>query len=169
MTQTTPMLDTIVSPETQAKFTDAVASLAQSLGVAASHVYEVLVRQAYAEAIGFLIPAIFCIALVVWMWRIRSRAAASIRSKRSPEAIEVAYQKYRRKYPNESVYTRESFDRVFKSDHLEPISREQTTVEVFTGLSGLLFIGGICLLVPAVMRFINPEYYAIQEVLSLLR
>jgi len=131
MTQTQPLLDTIVSPETQAKFTDAVASLAQSLGVAASHVYGVLVRQAVAHGIYYIVMAAGFATLAAICHRMYRTATAAHERQPSEGAL---------------------------------------AARVFTTIGTIVAIAiAFALVASATMRLINPEYYAIQEVLSLLR
>ncbi|AMO25866.1 hypothetical protein Thu_238 [Bacillus phage Thurquoise] len=45
-----------------------IDELAKQLGVAATHVYEVLVKQQYVEGIGLLVKAGITIAILLFMW-----------------------------------------------------------------------------------------------------
>ena len=123
MTQTQPLLDTIVSPETQARFADAVASLANALGVAASHVYEVLIRQAVSQGVAYAIGAGACAVAAVWIGRLASKAVKD------------------------------------KEDYSPPL-----VFLTIVAACGAVFAASQC-----AMHLINPEYYAIKEVMSLLK
>lgn len=77
MDQEIPMLDKVISPELQGKIGVIIESLANKLGVASAHVYEILVRQAFSEGLitlilccaSLLVTFIILIVGVIWFRR----------------------------------------------------------------------------------------------------
>lgn len=72
--QDQPLLNNLLSEDIQNKIIAGISTLAEKLGVAASHVYEVLVRQAFYEGltasilIGVLLLGLLCLGLFFWFY-----------------------------------------------------------------------------------------------------
>ena len=117
---------------------DAVAQLAQSLGVAATHVYGVLVRQQVLDgALGLIVCALVILLFVaacIW-WR------AGYLEWKNGETVKIGY---RDEKPFEE--------------------RTLWTSIGIAALSVVVFVICITVIPTSVKKIYNPEYYAINEV-----
>jgi uncharacterized protein YqhQ len=122
------------------KVTAYIDALAQKLGVAAEHVYITLIRQQYVEGITSIIACLFAIGVTFYI------------AKKTTELT-----KNKREAAKEKWITSMSED-------LAPVAVAVTWVLFFISLIVTMFV------IPgSVSQLINPEYYAIKEILNSLK
>lgn len=118
--------------------TQYLEQMAAKLGVAAEHVYGVLVRQQSTEGIVWVIGCAVYIVFMAWLGRSLYARRAEIQKMNQ----------------GKSYY-----------------SREDDLSEAFgwyCSLGGLSSAAAFALLLYGVMHVINPEYYAIREIMEVL-
>ena len=120
-----------MNPELTEKATEYIESIAKSLGVAAEHVYGLLVRQQIAEAISTLVITVIAIIALV-------------------TALLLVIKAYR------EFTGYDPFGYILAIAILSIVTLMVSLVGLFEGAE-------------SVMKLINPEYYAIQEIFDLLR
>lgn len=118
-----------------------VASVAATLQKVAPQVWRIMIKQQYANAAGYLIVPWGLVLLgVIYMSIIRSKWSAP-----KPDA-----------------------DRESREDSEERAARQIITTALPLVIICLLGIWGVARLGDAIQRLINPEYYAIRDLLTML-
>ncbi|UYZ12186.1 hypothetical protein A6764_00040 [Brevibacillus sp. WF146] len=120
------------------KITQYLEQMAAKLGVAAEHVYGVLVRQQLAEGIVWAVGCAVYIGFLVWLGRKLYAKQAEIRERNA----------------SKSYFNRE-----------DDISEGIFAYNMLGGISGVL---AFALLLYGVMHVVSPEYYAIREIMDVI-
>lgn len=126
-------------------------ALADKLGVAAGHLWAVLVRQAYVEGMFYTaVSAALLVGVALCLYWIRWYS-------KQPEKYEREYSQYNEYGPNEKFKTTTRFERY----GWVPI----TSTLVGLALTGFAFDAAIA----AITGISNPEYAALQKIMEMLK
>ena len=130
-----------------------IEEMANSLGVAAEHVYELLVRQQIISGVVQLVVGLLLLILLITA----VRWTINIFTKAKYTEVEGSY--YTRQEPN-NVWGRLKESNFVDDGHIWLIS-------VFVWIVLLIIV---CILIPsAILQIVNPEYYAIREILDVFK
>lgn len=119
------------------KVTEYIDAMAVKLGVAAEHVYEILVRQQYVEGITVLIGCLLFVVVSLFI------------ARKTTELTSVKREERKGKYVSEI------------SEDLALVAYVLSWTVFFIALLVSVFAVPDC-----IAQFINPEYYAIKEILD---
>ena len=130
--------------------TQYIDALAAKLGVAAEHVYEVMIKQMVFEGAVGLTASLLCLILsVLVLWK---SIPAFLKAEKEHDL---------------HLYG-ENYDRIKRSD-AERRAMVALIISIIFGVVGIASIGVVIIGGPQfLMQILNPEYYVIREILSAL-
>jgi hypothetical protein len=132
------------------KVTDYIDAVAAKLGVAAEHVYGVLLRQSFATGIADTVLGVILLAVLITICTL----------------IIKAYTKAEYKRDEGRIYSSHEIPVNFYAKLKDFIDDNDLFWFLFTIVSICLAIFSIVCLYCGILELINPEYYAIKDILS---
>lgn len=141
---------------------DGLGQVAEKLGEGAEHIYGVLVRQSFVEALYYLIPALL---IFVAAGAIKRHALTDARLEDELDARKEATRSYNDPWrrPRTDNPTKEELQKA-----ADEYNTHRLTIWTWVAIFFLVGVGSL-FLTPAIGRFINPEYYALKELLEVFR
>lgn len=133
-----------------------VEQLAAKMGVAVEYLWSILVKQKYADGIVHIILSVVFIGIAITLAAL------------TPRIVQHAKEQYlflvedRKK--NGTGYNGSYWLSSYKEDNAESLMKNFPTVAIVVGIAALLL--AIIFVVSGVKNLINPEYYALKEILN---
>jgi hypothetical protein len=129
---------------------DLLTELANGLGVAVEYLWTTMVRQQYADGIIYVVMAVVCLIAMVLVVQL------------TPRLRKFAYERYKSLYEARTKNSLWSVSTT-EEDNWEFIYSAVPVVAICVGIL-------LCILIPVfatmgIRRIINPDYFAIQEIL----
>ena len=136
-----------------------VDQLAVKLGVAVEHLWVILTKQQYAEGVINIVLAVLCvgilIAIITYAPKLTSNAANEY--KRLEED----------RKQNGTGYNGSKFTPSFEEDRYNNLRQDIPKYAI--GVGCVVFVLMIMFIVCGIQQVINPEYFAIREILNCIK
>lgn len=136
-----------------------VEQLAVKLGVAAEHLWTILVRQQYAEGVIDIILAALCVIILITT------------IVYAPKLTEHMSNEYKRLAEDRKIngtgYLGSKHTPSCEEDRYNSLRKNIPAIAVTVGCLSLIFI--IMFIVSGVQQIINPEYFALKEILDCIK
>ena len=141
------------------KAMELVEQLATKLGVAAEYLWTVLIKQQYADGIVDIILAVFGVGVLIMLMV----GAPKLTTKYLNEYIQLKEDRIK----NGSGYHGSYFTSSIREDHCKEMYEQIPCWAVAIGI--IVLVATLLFIVFGVKQVINPEYFALKEVLNAIQ
>lgn len=138
------------------KAMEMLEQLASKLGVAVEYLWATLVKQQYVEGVTDIILSVFGIVVIVLLVIFAPKITKSASAKHK----ELANDRRKNGTGYDGSYSVSSFE----EDHYRNLSQSVPTISIVIGC--IVFVLTAMFLVFGVQQLLNPDYFALKEVLN---
>lgn len=136
-----------------------VDQLAVKLGVAVEHLWTILTKQQYAEGIIDIILAVLCLGILITI--IVYAPKLTINAANEYKKLEEDRKQ------NGTGYNGSKYTPSFEEDHYNNLRKDIPKYSIVVGC--IVFVSMIMFIVCGIQQIINPEYFAIREILNCIK